>query len=482
MTPEEQQRATSEAASGALADWVEHAQAMTRAWMTAQPTAAAGGSLVGDWMQQWQALARSSLRGWPAESEDVSGEVATRLLTGEHAFLNVAEVALGMVSAVAPKIDVGDEWVELLRQFLGQMREDMLRGQSAWTSPEGVAATTGDVTELWRLYSLELQRFFGPWGSAYQDAAVNFAEAGRGDPTALHKTFAGFVDAYEVTFGRFLSASAVGSTRESTEPLLKGFDAWVEMNRAAVDFQTELANTDMHAVEALMRRLVDMGEKGERITTLRGFFELWVDNHEKAYNELFGTDSFATIQGRFVNASLIYRRRQAELLDELMGTVGLPGRKEVDQIHRHVHDLRIELRWMKRDMRALRRELEATAASAGGPPAEKPSAEPAPSVAGAKPTPGAKPAKAATSGAKSRRKAASAGGPPAEKPGAEPAPSAAGAIAPSTEPATSGAKPTPGPKPAKPATSGAKPRRKATPATTRRQRRPPATDSQTPRP
>ena len=445
MTAEKQQRATSGAASGAAADWVEQAQAMTRAWMTAQPlaedTAAAAGTLIGDWMQQWQALARSSMKGWPAESEDVSQEVATRLLTGEHAFLNVAQTAFGMMSAAAPKIDVGDEWVELLRQFLGQRREDMLRGQSAWMSPEGVAATTGDVTELWRLYSLELQRFFGPWGSAYQDAAVNFAEAGRGDPTALHKTFAGFVDAYEVTFGRFLSASAVGSTRESTEPLLKGFDAWVEMNRAAVDFQTELANTDMHAVEALMRRLVDMGEKGEHITTVRGFFDLWVDNHEKAYNELFGSDSFATIQGRFVNASLIYRRRQAELLDELMETVGLPGRKEVDQIHRHVHDLRIELRWMKRDMRALRRELEAKAAVGGPPPAEKPSAEPAPSAAGATEA-SAEPAKAATSGAK----------------------------------------PTPGAKPAKAATSGAKSRRKAAPATTRRQRRPPATDPQTPRP
>src|SRR5450759_4979379 len=92
MTPEEQQRATSEAASGAAADWVEQAQAMTRAWMTALPTAAAGGSLVGDWMQQWQALARNSLRGWPTESEEGSREAATRLLTGEHAFLSVAEM------------------------------------------------------------------------------------------------------------------------------------------------------------------------------------------------------------------------------------------------------------------------------------------------------------------------------------------------------------------------------------------------------
>ena len=395
MTEEEQQQAAPEAAAGAAGDWVEQTQAMTSAWLTAQsqlwndwaaavqPTAAAvaGGNFVGDWMQQWQALARTSLGGWTAESGDEARELATRLLTGEQAFLSFVEMAFGMMKAVAPKIDVGDDWKELLRRFLGQMREDMLRGQSAWASPgSGAAATTGDVTELWRLYSLEMQRFFGPWGAAYRDAAVNMGEVAKGDPTAIHKTFAGFLDAYELTFGRFFTAPSIGYSREPTERLLKGFDAWVEMNRAAVDFETELANTGMHAQEALMGRLVDMGEKGEHITTLRGFFDLWVDTLEKAYYELFGSESFATLQGRYVNASLLFRRRQGELLDELMDTVGLPGRKEVDQLHRHVHDLRIEVRWTKREMRALRRELKEKAESEAGPAEEKPSVKPAKSA------------------------------------------------------------------------------------------------------
>ena len=415
MTEEEQQQAAPEAAAGAAGDWVEQTQAMTSAWLTAQsqlwndwaaavqPTAAAvaGGNFVGDWMQQWQALARTSLGGWTAESGDEARELATRLLTGEQAFLSFVEMAFGMMKAVAPKIDVGDDWKELLRRFLGQMREDMLRGQSAWASPGGgAAASTGDVTELWRLYSLEMQRFFGPWGAAYRDAAVNMGEVAKGDPTAIHKTFAGFLDAYELTFGRFFTAPSVGYSREPTERLLKGFDAWVEMNRAAVDFETELANTGMHAQEALMGRLVDMGEKGEHITTLRGFFDLWVDTLEKAYYELFGSESFATLQGRYVNASLLFRRRQGELLDELMDTVGLPGRKEVDQLHRHVHDLRIEVRWTKREMRALRRELKEKAESEAGPAEEKPSVKPAKSA-----KPGTKSAaKAAPAAAKRQRR------------------------------------------------------------------------------
>jgi len=257
-----------------------------------------------------------------------------------------------------------------------------------------------------------MQRFFGPWGTAYQEAAVNFSEAARGDPTAIHKTFAGFVDAYELTLGRFVNAPSVGSSRESTERLLRGFDAWVEMNRAAMDFQTVLSNTGMHAQESLMSRLVCMGEKGEKITTLRELYDLWVDTLEKAYSELFGNESFAALQGRYVNASLLFRRRQGELLDELMATIGLPGRKEVDQIHRHVHDLRIELRWVKREMRAMRRELGAQAAAleearsgAGQGAAEASADEPAAKAAARKPSAKTS-AKAAPAGTKPRRRPA----------------------------------------------------------------------------
>lgn len=358
--------------------WTEQTQALAGAWMEAQTKlwsdwAASAARLgetpafgVGDWAQQWQEVTRRTLAAWTGESDPVQRQVVERMFAGEEAFLGFVDMTLAMLKVVAPKIDVGDEWKELLRRFIDQIKEDSVQLRGAWMHPERLAGATADVAELSRMYVAELERVYGPWVSAYRGAALDLGEALRGDPTAARKVYAGFVDAYEATFGRVLASPAVGYSRETTERLLRGFDAWVEMNRASVDFQTELANTGSRAMETLMRKLVAMSEEDEKITTLRQFYDLWLETAETAYYELFSTGSFATLQGRFVNATMQYRRRQGELLDEIMAAVGLPGRKEVDQVHRHVYDLRVELRYMKRDMAALRRELEALRASGDG--------------------------------------------------------------------------------------------------------------------
>lgn len=387
MSAEAQQPA--DGASGAPADWMKQTQALTQAWTEAQtriwndwltaarPVADAPAKAATDWMQQWQTMASRSLATWSPTSPESSRETMERVLSGEQAFLSFVEMTLGMMKAVAPAIDVGEDWMNLLQRFLDQMKDDLLHGRSAWMHTEALTSVTNEVSELWSLYSAELQRLQAPWASAYADAARSMAEAGRGDPTAMRETYAGLLDAYEVTFGRFLSAPAVGLTRESSERLLKSFDAWVDMNRAAVDFQTEIANEGLHAVEALVARLVEMGEKGEQVTSLRQLFDLWSDTVDGVYYQLFGSDSFATLQGRYVNSMMEYRKRQAELLDEALESAGLPGRKEVDQVHRRIHELRREVRALKREVGALRGELEAgsaAGAAAVSPPEAAPSA------------------------------------------------------------------------------------------------------------
>lgn len=370
MADEQQEpTASQDEGAGTSADWSEQAQALTMAWTEAQstiwnewatavrPATDLPGEAMADWMEQWHALAWRSLTGPASEADGTSRELIERVLSGEQAFLGFVDMTLGMMRAVAPKIAVGDEWMELLRRFLDRMKDDMVHSQSAWTRPEALAAATGDTSELWRLYSIELQGLLAPWATAYSEAAQNLSEAGKGDPDALRKTHAGFIDAYEVTFGHSLSAPSVGLTRESSERLLKSFDAWVEMNRAALEFQTEIASEGAHAVEALMRKLVDMGERGERVKTLRQIFDLWADTVDGVYYELFSSEDFATLQGRFVNASMEYRKRRSDLVDEAMASAGLPGRKEIDQIHRHIHDLRVDLRFLRREVRTLRREL-----------------------------------------------------------------------------------------------------------------------------
>lgn len=91
------------------------------------------------------------------------------------------------------------------------------------------------------------------------------------------------MDSFEASFGRILSAPAIGQSRETTELLAQSFDAWSEMNRAAVEFQTDIINQGLSAWEDLFQELVEMGTRGDKVTSLHQFFDLYVDTAEKAY-------------------------------------------------------------------------------------------------------------------------------------------------------------------------------------------------------
>jgi len=349
--------------------WFEQSQALMRSWTEAQTrmwsdlteatfkSGTAAAPAAGDWFTEWQRLTSRAAAAWSGDSGKQTRELIDRIFNSEQAFLGFVDLWMGLLRTVGPKIDAGEDWIELTKRYLGQLQADVFAGKGLWGGAEGLTVPATDAAELWRLYVAELQRLYGPWLSAWQSAGVDVFDAATGDREAGGRMFSSFLDAYEGTFGRFLTAPQVGSTRETSERVMRSFHAWVEMTRASVEFQTEITKTGFQSMESLMRELVRMGEEGGQVTSLHQVFELWVETAEKAYYELFSTESFAVMQGRFVDTMMQYRRRQGELLDEMMDSLGLPGRQEVDQVHRHVHDLRIELRYLKRETERMRADL-----------------------------------------------------------------------------------------------------------------------------
>lgn len=366
------------------------------------------------WPAAWQDMGRLTMDMWAKGSGGVPREVAERLFAGQEAFLRFVDFALGSLRVVAPKIDTGEDWVELLRRYLDQVKEEMVTG-SAWLSPEGITATAASGPELWRLYQTELSQFLGPWAGFVQRLPLEMADIASGDRTAVSRMQMDFTDTFETAFGRYLATPALGYNRELQEKTFRGFEAWSDFRRAAQEFQDEFLNTGFASYEGLLRELVERGERGEAITSFRELFDLWVDMGERSYAGLFSTEGFAQVQGRMVNAAMVYELRQREVLEEVQNLMNLPTRREIDQVHRHVHDLRIEVRYMKRDMAALRRVNEEQAAALAKPApepaaanavaAEPAAAEPAPvAPAPAEPTKtvptAAAPAKTTRAGAK----------------------------------------------------------------------------------
>jgi class III poly(R)-hydroxyalkanoic acid synthase PhaE subunit len=315
-----------------------------------------------EWPDRWQDMARKTLSLWTVGTDRVPAEVIDRLFSGEEAFLQFLDLSLGALKVVAPKIDAGEDWADVLRRYLAQIRDSMLQG-SPWITKEGTGAFAAASPELWSLYTTELQRFMGPWAQAIQTAMLSSTDLAGGDRQAFAGAQAAFMDAFDGTFGRYASAPSVGSSRELNERLWRGFEAWVAVRRASTDFQNQMVNTGFHTYEDMLRELVEKGEREEKVTTLRELFDLWIDIGETAYADVFSTDDFAELQARLVNASMQYQMRAREIEEEFLTAMGQPTRTEIDQVHRHVYDLRVEVRYMKRDTAAMRRQIETLAAT-----------------------------------------------------------------------------------------------------------------------
>lgn len=363
-----------------MKDWTEatsdlmqsYAEAQRRLWeswaqaaYSAVPGASGGESGEGEgaaarssswlrWPAQWQEMAEATMRMWTSDSPKVSKEVADRLFVGEEAFFRFLELTFEAMQSVAPRMESGEDWVELLRRYVDQLKEQMAQGGvPGWL--KDTDAVTESLPDLWATYVEELERISGPWMRSLQNVPFDMMQTAKGDTEAARRVNNAFMDTYMATFGRYLSAPAVGYTREFHEKATRGFEAWVEYQRAQSDYQTELLDTGFDAFETLLGELVERGEEEKEVGSLRELFNLWVDTAEKAYFELFSSDAFAEVQGRLVNASMLFQTRQREIQEEMLDLTGLPTRSEADQIHKHVYDLRVELRYLKREVEALRK-------------------------------------------------------------------------------------------------------------------------------
>jgi class III poly(R)-hydroxyalkanoic acid synthase PhaE subunit len=340
--------------------WTEIQKKLWEGWIDAGAQHGASGASAGvwtDWITQWQKMAQQALEAWSAGAEGVPKDAARRLFAGEETFFRFVELSLEAFKSLAPKIEAGEDWADLLRQHIDQLKEGMTQKSFPWLSGDFAAAATRDVPELWKLFGAQMKDLTTPWFESLREARGNIGEAMSGDRRAFVKTFNVFMDTFEGTAGKFASAPALGFTREFQEKLAKAFEAWMDVRRAEVDFATESANIGFKALESLLRELVQKGERGEKITNLRQLFDLWVSTADKTFFQAASTEGFAEIQGRLVNAAMRQRIREREATEVFLRNMHVPTRKEIDDAYRHMYDLRREVKALRKELNRLRNEM-----------------------------------------------------------------------------------------------------------------------------
>ena len=373
-----------------LNGWLGMQEKMFNGWweLLAQPpnnghAASAGNPLWELWLsqgvQQWQTLYQENVAAVSQQvTADVAKHAASQFLHGQEQ----AQQLMGMVTeawqAMLSNATSPTEWHAALAAYIEQLQQQM---KMAFDSTKVVEHSA----ELWRLYYAEMQKLAQPWLTAWWQTPAFLGKLNGTEHAATTNEFMQlFQAAFEQTMGRALLAPSLGLTREFNEKLSKAFDLWLENQQAQTTYQLLVGEAWLDAFQALMKKLVDMAQKGETITDQRHLLRIWVEVADEVFIALFHSEAYATAQSAYVNSNMTLRRQQRALLEVWLRQNDMPTRTDLDEAHHQIYELRKEVRALKKSVAAQAGQIVPTTPAVNAKAPAKPAAKRRPSAAKAK--------------------------------------------------------------------------------------------------
>ncbi len=266
-----------------------------------------------------------------------------RFADNQELFARFFKLSFNAWTEIFPKVEAGENWQQSLNKYTDQMRKQL---DDFFT---GTLKVSQDAGQLWQLYLQETQKLNQLWSSALTSTLSPMSKTVTGGSESwieLNNLYWNLL--YEETFGSLMQSPILGPTRELNGKMLRAFDAWTNLYRATTDFQVVLANIQVRSFEALMRELVSMAEKGEKVEDWRQFQQIWGRVADEVFAEAFCSEDNLRVRGKFLNALNTYRLYQNELMDLWMKMMNIPSRSEVDEMHKNVYELRKEVKTLKK--------------------------------------------------------------------------------------------------------------------------------------
>ncbi len=113
----------------------------------------------------------------------------------------------------------------------------------------------------------------------------------------------------------------------------------------------------MQSVERFEGKIKELSAAGKAVGSARELYDLWVDCCEEVYGEYVSTDEYATLHAELVNNLMQVKRHAGALIDEYLGAMNMPTRREVNTLHRRMQETRREGKAFAAELAGLKEEL-----------------------------------------------------------------------------------------------------------------------------
>lgn len=338
-------------------------------------------SSMSEWQKKWMQLSMDAFKGmWsPAAGQSYASQFKKIWEEASHRYMSVGtdvsgtyrkvveaaklyaqmlkpltalEFKEGSIAADSMKAFVNN-WVEIQKSFFA--------GLFGMSLPPGLAAggdfagAFGKMLESYKDSFGGLMSFLSADAKPVMDDFLKLLDTsasvlgGDIDASGVRAFHESWHKAYEDMFGKFLKVPSVGPTRELIEKLKRDVDSFISYAGAIAEFYVNMYEPGIDALE-------DIGQKGADILgegspeKVREFYGFLIDTLEKRFFELFKSPAFGETLKTVLSASLEFRKRHHDMIEELLSDTPVVTRTEADEIHEQVYKLKKRVRDLEKKL------------------------------------------------------------------------------------------------------------------------------------
>lgn len=328
------------------------------------------------WLPDWQSMQKQFFSAW---TDAARGGAAPSMPVHEG-----FDVWLKLFNGRDSGNEVLDRVVGSAKQFADFMQGVI--GQLATTKPE--FSTPAGVREA-------LEKAFGGMG-AHKNPVIDALRAvsteGAKGFEDLFREFMKVAKPLETDARSLMSLPAFGYNRESQERQQALMQAMVDYNDQMNRYNTLMYKASRLGLDKFESKLAERSEPGREITSMRGLYDVFVDAAEEGYAEVALSDEFREAYGALVNSQMRVRQMVQGEVERSTAALGIPGRTELDSVHKRNHEMRRRIADLEERLARLEgaslappAAAESAAAEPKAPAAKKPAAPKSVKAKAAKP-------------------------------------------------------------------------------------------------
>lgn len=174
---------------------------------------------------------------------------------------------------------------------------------------------------------------------------------------------------------QFLAIPSVGYSRETQGQYQHLSRLWLDYQQSMYAYGAEIAKVNREALKLFQKKIAELSDIGpvkdgadaarktaqKALTSVKDVYDLWVDACEEVYAEFAMSDEYTQLYGNLVNALMALKKQMAVVSDEVFEAMNMPTHKEVNTLHKRVHEARRDHRRMQdklEELEELRGALE----------------------------------------------------------------------------------------------------------------------------